>query len=61
MMARAVVVPEARAIIVAPRPAQPTPMSMAAPGRCAFIASAKYQDACRSTGKRRPVLNVVIS
>jgi len=41
---RAVVVPEARAIIVAPLPAQPIPKSMAAPGLCAFIATAKYQD-----------------
>jgi len=41
---RAVVVPEARAIIVAPLPAQPIPKSLAAPGLCAFIATAKYQD-----------------
>jgi transposase len=41
---RAVVVPEARAIIVAPLPVQPIPKSMAAPGLCAFIATAKYQD-----------------
>jgi transposase len=42
--ARAVVVPEARAIVVAPLPVQPIPKSMAAPGLCAFIATAKYQD-----------------
>jgi transposase len=41
---RAVVVPEARAVIVAPLPVQPIPKSMAAPGLCAFIATAKYQD-----------------
>jgi transposase len=41
---RPVVVPEARAIVVAPLPIQPIPKSMAAPGLCAFIATAKYQD-----------------
>jgi transposase len=35
---------EPRAIIVAPLPVQPIPKSMAAPGLCAFIATAKYQD-----------------
>jgi transposase len=40
----AVVVPEARAIIVAPLPAQPIPKSIAAPGMCAFIAIMKYAD-----------------
>jgi transposase len=43
-VSRAVVVPEARAVIVAPLPVQPIPKSMAAPGLCAFIATAKYQD-----------------
>jgi transposase len=41
---RAVVVPEARAIIVAPLPAQPIPKSLAAPGLCAWIAMSKYGD-----------------
>ena len=41
---RAVVVPEARAVIVAPLPVQPIPKSLAAPGLCAFIATSKYQD-----------------
>jgi transposase len=36
--------PEPRAVIVAPLPVQPIPKSMAAPGLCAFIATAKYQD-----------------
>lgn len=40
----AVVVPEARAIIVAPLLAQPIPKSIAAPGMCAFIAIMKYAD-----------------
>ena len=40
----AVVMPEPRAVIVAPLPVQPIPKSMAAPGLCAFIATAKYQD-----------------
>ena len=39
-----IVVPEARAIVVAPLPVQPIPKSLAAPGLCAFIATAKYQD-----------------
>jgi len=38
------IAPEPRAIIVAPLPVQPIPKSMAAPGLCAFIATAKYQD-----------------
>jgi transposase len=42
--ARAVVVPEARAVIVAPLPAQPIPKSLAAPGLCAWIAMSKYGD-----------------
>jgi transposase len=33
-----------RVVIVAPPPAQPIPKSLAAPGLCAFIATAKYQD-----------------
>jgi len=37
-------VPEPRAVIVAPLPVQPIPKSLAAPGLCAFIATAKYQD-----------------
>jgi len=37
-------VPEARAVIVAPLPSQPIPKSLAAPGLCAFVATAKYQD-----------------
>ena len=41
---RAIVTPEPRAVIVAPLPVQPIPKSMAAPGLCAFIATAKYQD-----------------
>jgi transposase len=41
---RAVVAPEARTVIVAPLPVQPIPKSLAAPGLCAFIATAKYQD-----------------
>lgn len=41
---RAIVVREPRAVIVAPLPVQPIPKSMAAPGLCAFIATAKYQD-----------------
>ena len=35
---------EPRAVIVAPLPVQPIPKSLAAPGLCAFIATAKYQD-----------------
>ena len=35
---------EARAIMVAPLPAQPIPKSLAAPGLCAWIAMAKYGD-----------------
>ena len=41
---RTIVVPEPRAVIVAPLPAQPIPKSMAAPGLCAFVATAKYAD-----------------
>jgi transposase len=40
----AVIVPEARAVIVAPLPAQPIPKSLAAPGLCAWIAMSKYGD-----------------
>ena len=36
--------PEPRAIIVAPLPAQPIPKSIASPGTCAFITTAKYVD-----------------
>jgi transposase len=35
---------EPRAVIVAPLPVQPIPKSLAAPGLCAYIATAKYQD-----------------
>ena len=35
---------EPRAIIVAPLPAQPLPKSIASPGTCAFVATAKYVD-----------------
>jgi transposase len=38
------IAPEPRAIIVAPLPVQPIPKSLAAPGLCAFVATAKYQD-----------------
>lgn len=41
---RPVVVPEARAIIAAPMPAQPLPKSIASPGTCAFVTTAKYAD-----------------
>ena len=41
---RAIIVPEARVIIVAPLPAQPIPKSMATAGMCAFIAIMKYAD-----------------
>ena len=37
--------PEARAVIVAPLPAQPIPKSIASAGTCAFVATAKYADA----------------
>ena len=37
-------VPAPRAIIVAPLPAQPIPKSIASPGTCAFITTAKYVD-----------------
>lgn len=33
-----------RAIIVAPLPTQPIPKSLASPGTCAFLTSAKYED-----------------
>jgi transposase len=33
-----------RAIVVAPLPAQPMPKSIASPGTCAFVATAKYAD-----------------
>ena len=36
--------PEPRAVIVAPLPAQPIPKSIASPGTCAFVATAKYAD-----------------
>ncbi len=36
--------PEARAVIVAPLPAQPIPKSIASAGTCAFVATAKYAD-----------------
>ena len=36
--------PEPRAIIVAPLPVQPIPKSIASPGTCAFITTAKYVD-----------------
>ena len=36
--------PEPRAIIVAPLPAQPIPKSIASPGTCAFVTTAKYAD-----------------
>ena len=36
--------PEPRAIIVAPLPAQPIPKSIASPGTCAFVVTAKYVD-----------------
>lgn len=42
--AHAVVVPNVRAIVVAPLPAQPIPKSLAAPGLCAWIAMSKYGD-----------------
>jgi transposase len=35
---------EPRIVIVAPPPAQPIPKSLAAPGLCAYVATAKYQD-----------------
>jgi transposase len=38
------VAPEARAIIVAPLPAQPIPKSIASPNTCAFVVTAKYAD-----------------
>ena len=38
------IAPEARAVIVAPLPAQPIPKSMATAGMCAFIAAMKYAD-----------------
>lgn len=41
---RAIVVPEARPVIVAPLPAQPIPKSIASAGTCAFVATAKYAD-----------------
>ncbi len=40
----AVVVQEARAIVVAPLPAQPIPKSIASPNTCAFVVTAKYAD-----------------
>ncbi|MEM9129684.1 MAG: IS66 family transposase [Pseudomonadota bacterium] len=33
-----------RAVVVAPLPAQPIPKSLASPGTCAFVATAKYVD-----------------
>ena len=48
MMPPATVAPPAapvpRAVIVAPLPAQPIPKSIASPGTCAFVATAKYVD-----------------
>ena len=41
---RAIIVPKARPIIVAPMPPQPIPKSMATAGMCAFIAIMKYGD-----------------
>lgn len=40
----AVIVPQPRAIIVAPMPQQPIPKSIASPNTCAFVATAKYAD-----------------
>ena len=39
-----VTLPEPRAIIVAALPTQPIPKSIASPGTCAFVATAKYVD-----------------
>jgi len=41
---QAMVMPEPRAIVVAPLPPQPIPKSIASPKTCAFVTTAKYAD-----------------